>query len=684
MCGIAGFVEAERSLGRHGEVSAALVHRMCDVIRHRGPDDEGIHVEAGVGLGMRRLSIIDLSTGHQPIHNEDRSVWLVFNGEIYNYQELRGELEAAGHVFYTSSDTETIVHAYEQWGEGAFARLRGMFGIALWDRPRRTLLLARDRAGIKPLHFAERRGRLFFGSEIKSLLAAGAVDRELDPEALDHYLSFLYAPRDRSHLQRRAKAAAGHFLRWRDGRSDIVKLLGDRRRRAVSRQRERRRDGAARGPGRRGAIAHGQRRAARRVPLRRRRLEPRRRADGGSVQPAGQDVLDRLRRPAVRRARARARRSRGTSARIITSSSCGRTGCRFSIASWITSTSRSRIRRRSRPGTSPRSRAATSPSCCPATAATSCSAATIATCRTRGWRSSTGGISPAPAGLPARCGRSSRTARGGRISCGTSRAPTKAGIWIRWRSSSRTRKTRCIRPACARALASWSAEEALGRQFTRFAALPPHSRMMRFDFETYLPEDVLTKVDRMSMAHSIESRVPLLDNDVIDFAATLPLGSQDSWRAPEARPERGGAEPAAGRHHRSEEAGIRRAARRLVPRRPHRRVLRRPGVAAHAAARLFRARIRGPPGARAPVGQARSHAAPLAADDLRALAPALPRRAGVLPSRGLPLSNCSRWPGCNARPSPIQTATHVAVGLCSRLSKYSRLSPETAAFHLNS
>ena len=147
MCGIAGFVDAERSLGRHGEVSASLVHQMCEVIRHRGPDDEGIHVEAGVGLGMRRLSIIDLSTGHQPIHNEDETVWIVFNGEIYNYQQLRRELEAAGHRFYTSSDTETIVHAYEQWGERAFARLRGMFGIALWDRRSRTLLLARDRAG---------------------------------------------------------------------------------------------------------------------------------------------------------------------------------------------------------------------------------------------------------------------------------------------------------------------------------------------------------------------------------------------------------------------------------------------------------------------------------------------------------------------------------------------------------
>src|SRR5687768_2205563 len=160
MCGIAGF--ADGTIGSPNGQAARqenefnLVHHMCEVIRHRGPDDEGIHVEPGVGLGMRRLSIIDLSTGQQPIHNETRSIWLVFNGEIYNYRELRSELQAFGHTFYTGSDTEVIVHAYEQWGEAAFGRLRGMFGIALWDRPRRTLLLVRDRAGIKPLHFAER------------------------------------------------------------------------------------------------------------------------------------------------------------------------------------------------------------------------------------------------------------------------------------------------------------------------------------------------------------------------------------------------------------------------------------------------------------------------------------------------------------------------------------------------
>src|SRR3954469_11010342 len=217
MCGIAGFVDTDRN----ARPDLNLVHRMCEVIRHRGPDDEGIHVEPGVGLGMRRLSIIDLAGGRQPIHNETETVWVVFNGEIYNYQELRAELERYGHRFYTSSDTETIVHAYEQWGEGAFARLRGMFGIALWDRHARTLLLARDRAGQKPLHYAERGGRLYFASEIKSLLAASAVEPRLNTAALDHFLAFLYTPRDVSIFEGIQKLPPGHYLRWHDGRTAV-------------------------------------------------------------------------------------------------------------------------------------------------------------------------------------------------------------------------------------------------------------------------------------------------------------------------------------------------------------------------------------------------------------------------------------------------------------------------------
>src|SRR5207245_1035685 len=202
--------------GRCG--SRGLVDRMCDVIRHRGPDDEGVWVEQGVALGMRRLSIIDLSTGHQPIHNEDRTVWIVFNGEIYNFRELRRELETAGHRFYTSTDTEAIVHAYEQWGTAAIARLRGMFGLAIWDARKRALILARDRVGIKPLHYTIAEDRLYFGSEIKSLLCAPDVSRELDLDALDHYLSFLYTPRHGSIFKHVSKLPPGHLLTWNNGK----------------------------------------------------------------------------------------------------------------------------------------------------------------------------------------------------------------------------------------------------------------------------------------------------------------------------------------------------------------------------------------------------------------------------------------------------------------------------------
>src|SRR2546422_5412725 len=193
MCGIAGFAESPQS-DRFSPFSPfgqderrELVHRMCQAIRHRGPDDEGLLVDEGVALGMRRLSIIDLSTGHQPIHNEDRTVWIVFNGEIYNFRELRAELEAAGHRFYTSTDTEVIVHAYEEWGTKAIARLRGMFGLAIWDVKSKSLLVARDRIGIKPLYYADANGRLYFGSELKSLLEAPDLPRDLNLDALDHY-----------------------------------------------------------------------------------------------------------------------------------------------------------------------------------------------------------------------------------------------------------------------------------------------------------------------------------------------------------------------------------------------------------------------------------------------------------------------------------------------------------------
>src|SRR5438094_4869690 len=187
MCGIAGIVSADG-----GGVDSAAIHRMCQTIVHRGPDDEGILVRDGAGLGMRRLSIIDLPGGHQPVFNEDRSVWIVFNGEIYNFRELRAELESNGHRFYTNSDTEVIVHLYEELGSDCVHKLRGMFAFAIYDERRRKLLVARDRLGKKPLHYALAGERLLFGSEIKSILAVAPELAAVNNHALLQYMYFGY------------------------------------------------------------------------------------------------------------------------------------------------------------------------------------------------------------------------------------------------------------------------------------------------------------------------------------------------------------------------------------------------------------------------------------------------------------------------------------------------------------
>jgi asparagine synthase (glutamine-hydrolysing) len=207
MCGIAGFYL------RDGKAEAAAVRAMCDPIRHRGPDDEGFYAAGGCGIGMRRLSIIDLSTGHQPMSNEDGSVWVVFNGEIYNYQDLRRDLIARGHRFTTNSDTETLVHLYEQEGADGLSRLRGMFAYAIWDAPRRRLFLARDRFGKKPLYYAVRPEGLFFGSELKCLRAAG-VPAEIDAEALRLFFQFTYIPEPLSCFRAVRKVPAGSWLSY--------------------------------------------------------------------------------------------------------------------------------------------------------------------------------------------------------------------------------------------------------------------------------------------------------------------------------------------------------------------------------------------------------------------------------------------------------------------------------------
>src|SRR6185503_5081488 len=175
MCGIAGILAAEGG----GQAGEAALRRMLGSIVHRGPDDEGTFLDGPLAMGARRLSILDVPGGHQPLANEDETVWAVFNGEIYNYRDLRADLEKAGHRFRTNGDTETLVHLYEEHGDAFVERLNGMFALAVWDTRRRRLLLARDRLGIKPLYYHQGPRGLVFGSEVKALMASGLVPREI-------------------------------------------------------------------------------------------------------------------------------------------------------------------------------------------------------------------------------------------------------------------------------------------------------------------------------------------------------------------------------------------------------------------------------------------------------------------------------------------------------------------------
>ena len=220
MCGLVGIFDsvAQRE-PEHG-----LLSRMNETLFHRGPDGEGQFVAPGVGLAHRRLSIIDLEGGHQPMFNQEGSVGVIYNGEIYNFQELAKELTQLGHRFRTRSDTEVIVHAWEQWGADCVRRFRGMFAFALWDRNAETLFLARDRLGKKPLYYASLAdGMVVFASELKALLPYPGLSREIDLLALEEYFAYGYVPDPRTIYKSVAKLAPAHTLLWRRGDSGCVK-----------------------------------------------------------------------------------------------------------------------------------------------------------------------------------------------------------------------------------------------------------------------------------------------------------------------------------------------------------------------------------------------------------------------------------------------------------------------------
>jgi asparagine synthase (glutamine-hydrolysing) len=216
MCGICGKYSPDGV--RQGEIAD-----MLRAIAHRGPDDEGIYINGPMGLGNRRLSIIDLSGGHQPMSNEDETLWIVYNGEIYNYKHLRRDLEKKGHRFKTDSDTEVIVHLYEDMAERCVDRLRGMFAFAIWDETKKKIVLARDRLGQKPLFYVAENGNFLFASEIKAILAAGVQARELDYESLHHYLSLRFIPAPQTMIKSIKKLAPANVLVWQDEKINITR-----------------------------------------------------------------------------------------------------------------------------------------------------------------------------------------------------------------------------------------------------------------------------------------------------------------------------------------------------------------------------------------------------------------------------------------------------------------------------
>ncbi|MBS1817916.1 MAG: asparagine synthase (glutamine-hydrolyzing) [Acidobacteria bacterium] len=521
MCGIAGFVDAFEQSGYTADSAELRLRAMCAAIRHRGPDDEGVWVGDDVALGMRRLSIIDLSGGHQPMPNEDRTLWLVFNGEIYNYRELRRELESLGHHFATASDTETIVHAYEQWGLDALPRLRGMFGFALWNVRTRELVLARDRVGIKPLYYARTRSGLAFGSELKSLLTLPDVGREVDADALNHYLSFLYTPRDASIFRGIEKLPPGHVLVWRDGSADVRPYWrppvdepfhgteGD----AVTALEQVLEDAVAAHMVSEvplGAFLSGGVDSSLVVALMARRSSARVKTFSIGFDEPAFDELEHARRVAEHVGTDHHEFVVRPDAVDILDRLIGHFDEPFADASAIPTWYVSELARRH----------------------------VTVVLSGDGGDELFGGYDryvPHPrvtafdryappvlrrvAALTAE--RMPHGMRGKNFLRHVGRSD-RARYIDAVRYFSADEKPALLSGDLRTALAHPDPEVRVAAHFDRYASLPWPSQMMRFDTETYLPEDVLTKVDRMSMAHSIESRVPLLDNAVIDFAMALP------------------------------------------------------------------------------------------------------------------------------------------------------------------
>ncbi len=521
MCGIAGFVESAAAVAPlRWDAARDLVHTMCVAVRHRGPDHEGALVEPGVALGMRRLSIVDVAAGHQPLHNEDRTVSVVFNGEIYNYRELRDTLQQSGHRFTTATDTEVIVHGYEQWGTAVLGRLRGMFAFAIWDRRSRTLLLGRDRVGIKPLHYAEAGGRLYFASEIKSILRAPGLARAVNLDALDHYLSFLYTPEDESIFMGIRKLPPGHLLIWRDGRVVIKPYF--------------------------------------RLPA----TETFRGSERDAAEQLLAVVTDAVRSHLIGDVPIGALLSGGTDSSLVVGLMAGAAAGRlktFSIgfdeasynelaharrvAEYFGTDHYEDLVRPDAVGLLDTVVAHFDEPFADASALPTWYVSRLAARHVKVVLSGDGGDElfggydrylPHPrvaafdrhgspllrraAGFAA--ARMPRGVRGRNFLRHVSRDPRGRYLDAIGFFSADDRAALFLPDLAGRRQSD--PDTRLGAHFDRYGALSWNSQMMRFDMETYLPEDILVKVDRMSTAHSLESRVPLLDNAMLDFAASLP------------------------------------------------------------------------------------------------------------------------------------------------------------------
>jgi asparagine synthase (glutamine-hydrolysing) len=528
MCGIAGIVHADPGY----PVDAALLARITGVMRHRGPDAQGLHVWRGAGFGHRRLSIIDLSTGDQPVFNEDRTVAVVLNGEIYNFRELRAELTARGHRFRTQSDTEAIVHAWEEWGDACVERLRGMFAFALWDERTRRLLLARDRVGKKPLYYAADGERLLFASELKALLHDASLKRSVDVEALDDFVTFGAVQAPATIYESIRQLPPAHALVWHEGRQHLreywdvplveARAAKDKREAEYLDELEALLDDAIRvrlvsdvplggflsGGVDSSAVVLGMARVSGQPPVTTSvgfaerafsELDHARtvaRASGSDhhevvVQPKAAEILPRLvwhlDEPFADASAlptyylARAARERVTVALSGDGGDETFAGYqrRYGFNRWET---------RVRDWVAPAARTALF-----------------------GWL---GRVYPAAPRLP----RPLRARRVFQNLATTFERAYFADLAV-FRDDE---KPSLLAPELTARLAGRYPFDAFARHFDRARALPPLDRLLYVDLKTWLCHDILVKVDRMSMASSLEVRSPLLDHTLIEFAATVP------------------------------------------------------------------------------------------------------------------------------------------------------------------